>query len=82
MVHIHTYLPNRVLRSMRAQARAQGDGEIKCKKVNARTGAHRVMGKSSAKRSMRAQAHALVCEQGDGEIKCKKVNARTGARTG
>ena len=36
--------------------------------------AHRVMGKSSAKRSMRAQGYA--------EIKCKKVNARTGARTG
>ena len=79
-------------RSMRAQARAQGYGEIKCKKVNARTGlwenqvqkgqcahrrAHRVMGKSSAKRSMRAQARA----QGYGEIKCKKVNARTEART-
>ena len=88
-------------RSMRAQARAQGYGEIKCKKVNERTGActglwgnqvqkgqcvhrrahrcahrrtHRVMGKSSAKRSMRAQGY--------GEIKCKKVNARTGARTG
>ena len=26
-------------RSMRAQAHAQGDGEIKCKKVNAHTGA-------------------------------------------
>ena len=26
-------------RSMRVQARVQGDGEIKCKKVNARTGA-------------------------------------------
>ena len=84
-------------RSMRAQARAQGYGEIKCKKVNARTGArtglwgnqvqkgqcahrraHRVMGKSSAKRSMRAQA----CAQGYGEIKCKKVNVCTGARTG
>ena len=80
---------------------AQGYGEIKCKKVNACTGArtgactgartglwgnqvqkgqcaHRVMGKSSAKRSMRAQARA----QGYGEIKCKKVNARTGAGTG
>ena len=44
------------------------------------------MGKSSAKRSMRAQAraqaHALVRAQGDGEIKCKKVNARTGMHTG
>ena len=72
-----------------AQMCAQGDGEIKWKKVNARTGlwgnqvqkgqcahrrAHRVMGKSSAKRLMRAQ----MCTQGDGEIKCKKVNARTG----
>ena len=36
--------------------------------------AYRVMGKSSAKRSMRVQ--------GDGEIKCKKVNARTGVHTG
>ena len=26
-------------RSMRVQARVQGDGEIKCKKVNAHTGA-------------------------------------------
>ena len=84
-------------RSMRAQARAQGYGEIKCKKVNARTGvrtglwgnqvqkgqcvhrrAHRVMGKSSAKRSMRTQART----QGYGEIKCKKVNECTGVRTG
>ena len=40
--------------------------------------AYRVMGKSSAKRSMRVQARV----QGDGEIKCKKVNVRTGARTG
>ena len=39
---------------------------------------YRVMGKSSAKRSMRVQARV----QGDGEIKCKKDNARTGARTG
>ena len=39
---------------------------------------HRVMGKSSAKRSMHAQARA----QGYAEIKCKKVNARTGVRTG
>ena len=36
------------------------------------------MGKSSAKRSMHAQARA----QGDGEIKCKNVNARTGVCTG
>ena len=78
---------------VRAQAHAQGYGEIKCKKVNARTGlwgnqvqkgqcahrrAHRVMGKSSAKRLMCAQARA----QGYGEIKCKKVNACTGMRTG
>ena len=64
-------------RSVHAQARTQGDGEIKCKKVSACTGActgmHRVMGKSSVKRSVRAQARA----QGDGEIKCKKVSART-----
>ena len=92
-------------RSMHVQLRVQGDGEIKCKKVNARTGTHtvartgvhtglwgnhvqkgqcayrrvyRVMGKSSAKRSMRVQA----CVQGDGEIKCKKVNAHTGVCTG
>ena len=100
-------------RSMRAQARAQGYGEIKCKKVNAHTGmrtglwgnqvqkgqcahrcAHRVMGKSSAKRSMHAQAcaqgkssakrsmRAQARAQGYGEIKCKKVNERTGACTG
>ena len=36
------------------------------------------MGKSSAKRSMRAQARAQARAQGYGEIKCKKVNARTG----
>ena len=44
--------------------------------------AYRVMGKSSAKRSMCIQARIQVRVQGDGEIKCKKVNARTGARTG
>ena len=65
-------------RSVCAQACAQGDGEIKCKKVSAHRRAHRVMGKSSTKRSVRAQA----CAQGDGEIKCKKVSAHTGARTG
>ena len=32
---------------MRAQARTQGDGEIKCKKVNARTGACTVLGYES-----------------------------------
>ena len=57
-------------RSVHTQARAQGDGEIKYKKVSARTGARaEVMGKSSVKRSVRAQ--------GDGEIKCKKVSACT-----
>ena len=39
------------------------------------------MGKSSAKRSMRAQARTQMRAQGDGEIKCKKVNAHTGTRT-
>ena len=40
--------------------------------------AYRVMGKSSAKRSMCVQACIQARVQGDGEIKCKKVNARTG----
>ena len=62
-------------RSVCAQARAQGDGEIKCKKGQC---AHRVMGKSSAKRSVHAQARTQARAQGDGEIKCKKVSARTG----
>ena len=56
--------------------------------------AHRVMGKSSAKRSMCAQARAQgrssakrsmrtqARTQGYGEIKCKKVNECTGVRTG
>ena len=44
--------------------------------------AYRVMGTSSAKRSMRVQARVQVRVQGDGEIKCKKVNARTGTHTG
>ena len=38
--------------------------------------AYRVMGKSSAKRSMHIQARVQARIQGDGEIKCKKFNAR------
>ena len=66
--------------------RVQGDGGILIKCIcrlkfdNRRV--YRVIGKSSAKRSICIQACIQARVQGDGEIKCKKVNARTGAHTG